>query len=175
MRFVVCGLMAMFALVAPAAALDFTFSFSGSDGTVPGIVTGEILGLADNTAHQSAADIIIDSYPSAALGLGPGTIDTNSGGIIHYTDSFDVTSGQVTAANLFFAVASPGFEFALNYQLQGGVSFLTNDGGNLDVHTGGGLAADNIQPSFGTPEPSALVLFTAGALGLLAAARRRNA
>jgi hypothetical protein len=52
--------------VTPARAdLIFDFSFSNTTGNVAGTVTGEILGLTDNTALEAATDIVITSYPDA--------------------------------------------------------------------------------------------------------------
>jgi hypothetical protein len=48
----------------PASADDFSFSFTNDIGNVAGTVTGEILGLTDNSTG-AATDVIIESFPSA--------------------------------------------------------------------------------------------------------------
>jgi hypothetical protein len=62
-----CIALAVLLACSPSYALTIDFSFSNTLGNVPGIVTGEIEGLADN-GFSSATDIVIDSAPSA-LGL----------------------------------------------------------------------------------------------------------
>jgi hypothetical protein len=76
------------------AQLDFDFSFDATSGTVPGLVTGEIIGLEDNATSRPTS-VIIDSAP-AGLGLTfPDTvpnIDASGAG-------FTVSSGEITAQN----------------------------------------------------------------------------
>ena len=47
-----------------AATVNFIFSFTNSTGNVAGTVTGEILGLLNNSTCP-ATHVIIDSYPGA--------------------------------------------------------------------------------------------------------------
>ena len=44
--------------------LDFTFSFTDTTGGVSGTVTGEILGLSDNSTG-AATDVLIESHAAA--------------------------------------------------------------------------------------------------------------
>jgi len=52
-------------LLGPTARADnFSFSFTNTLGSVPGTVTGEILGLTNNST-SAATQVIIESFPSA--------------------------------------------------------------------------------------------------------------
>jgi len=147
---------AVLASTAPAQALDFTFSFSNSNGTVPGTVTGVIKGLQANTT-SAATEIDLTSYPtggsvSATTGLG---INPNSSGNLIYsstgggwasttsTNSFTVnSSNQVTNAIFYIEGAfgtntsgatntGYGSEFYINSYPNN--NYLSFGNGNADV------------------------------------------
>lgn len=64
-RYALAIAVAVVALVGPGPvrADDFSFSFTNTDGNLPGTVTGEILGLTNN-ATTTDAEVILTSYPS---------------------------------------------------------------------------------------------------------------
>jgi hypothetical protein len=90
----------------PAYALNFDFSFTNTEGNVPGTVTGEIDGLANN-ATGAATAVFIDTFP-AGLGL---SITTPFNALASANtvngNTFTVSGGQITAAlfQSFFAGA----------------------------------------------------------------------
>ena len=153
-----------------AQADDFSFSFTNTVGNVAGTVTGEILGLTDNSTGP-AAQVIIESFPAGLNSvLGSAPIDVTSWTV--FNNSFTETGGQVVFAD-FDAETGVGtsnfggFEFN---PVSGG-SNLTLDGNQaFHVTTFGGLPADNFAP---VPEPSSLGLAIA-AVGLIATLKRKS-
>lgn len=160
-------------LSTPARADDFSFTFTNVTGNVGGTVTGEILGLVDNSTGP-ATDVIIESFPSALnaylftsytapidlltfpwFGTGPNAF-TESGGVIT-SASFGMDDGDFdfvtlgTGCNILSSFCGDGFG---NWQTANYV---------------GGTATYG---SSAAPEPSTLGLALAGILALTAKVRR---
>jgi hypothetical protein len=113
--------------VKPAAALDFFFSFSNTDGGIPGTVEGVISGLEDNTDFQEASSIAITSLPA------PFTFPIVEGNDvtqwnIQSVNSFDVSNGTITDY-LFLARTSfgPTLPGSKAFQLDNLTSFFGED------------------------------------------------
>jgi hypothetical protein len=142
-----------------AQADNFDFTFTGSLGTV----TGEIIGLTNNTADQKATEVEIFTEP-AGLDFPSGTLTPTS-----WTDpddnSFTEEGGVITASN-FSAEEGTGcpFHCASSFQLSTGGFFSSASLEN-------GYADDSL-PYFGTikftavtttsavPEPTSVVLLS---------------
>jgi hypothetical protein len=86
--------------------LTFDFSFTGTvpPGNVPGLVTGEIDGLVDNTAHQSATAFIITTAPTGLKLTTPFTVLFRPG---FETNLFDVSSGSITSSDVLVTFVTP--------------------------------------------------------------------
>ncbi len=157
------------------AATIFQFSFINTIGTVPGTVTGRILGLADDGIGP-ASQVLIDSFPVGLNNIaGPAPIDAmfwDQQG----QNSFTTVAGQVVGGgfwatqtvNLFPA----GFQLYIN-GTPSGFNFLNLDGDDaLYVWGDSGFAAANIIPvASAVSEPATLLLLGTG-LGAVAARRR---
>jgi hypothetical protein len=178
-----CIALAMLLACSPSYALTIDFSFSNTLGNVPGIVTGEIEGLADN-GFSSATDIVIDSAPSA-LGLTTpfDALNFSTGLTLVQANSFIVSNGIITGALAFTTnYGAPPF-FPLNWQFCLAVSvagycgsgpsgaYLLN-GNDMQVET-------DVSPTFtsATPLPATFPLLATGlsAMGLLGWRRKRKA
>ena len=171
-----------------AKADNFNFSFTGSLGTV----TGEIIGLTNNTTGP-APEVLIFTYPAA---LDP--FDTNlnvttwavqvsnqfseSGGVITGIDmlAFD-GAGCSETSNGGFVNCVDGFVLYggdLAPLVCGGASSGTGSDAtsdcNISVPFNGSLAAFNITPA-AVPEPNALVLLSTVLLAVALVARKRIA
>lgn len=169
-RLQVITLFAAAAFVPFAQADDFSFSFTNTVGNVAGTVTGEILGLTNNSTG-AAAKVIVESFPAGLNSvLGSAPIDVTSWTV--FDNSFTETGGQIVAADFdaetgVGTTSFGGFEFN---PVSGG-SNLTLDGTQaFHVTTFGGLSADNFAP---VPEPSSLGLAIA-AVGLIGALKRKS-
>lgn len=177
------GILGLLYLVLPGSlrADDFTFSFTGSDGTV----TGEIIGLTNNGTPSPASDVIITSYP-AAFEVDPDLqsppIDTFQWNDI-VSNSFTESAGEITEANLTVYQLYPnGLEETL---LALGVGVTTFDGGELRYLGTTEVIDDQAKGAAGTititaasvPEPPtlSLMLIGLGSVGLLVAVRKRVA
>jgi hypothetical protein len=153
---------------APAYALNFDFSFTNTIGSIPGTVTGEIFGLADNTADQAATNVVIDSYPPAAVGLPPVPWDIfNASGYTISTNTFTVAGGTVTAAS--FIETSNVNTDAL--KLDNGVFNTLEDASGIHVLNAGGFAGIIFTPA-AVPEPISMTLLLSGLVGIGLARRR---
>jgi hypothetical protein len=176
---------------ASAKGDDFTFSFTEpiGAGSTPGTVTGEILGLTNNTT-SAAAQVLIESYPAAiasVLGLAP--IDATLWNW-QIENSFTEVGGIVTQGGFY------GIDCLTRYGCEGDVFALgtTTDSGNYNIifapyppgvfdayyatAAAGGFASANIQPLGSSPqpprvpEPSTLGLVLTGLVGLMGGLRR---
>ena len=178
MRIVLVLLSVTGVLIAPLsaqAALNFDFSFTGTDGTVPGTVTGEVFGLTDN-ATSSPTDVVITGYPAAITGLLPApwdlfTVPGYEFGENGLEDHFTVSGGAVTNAAFGEFTAADQTILDLGY---GGLDVFAN---GPDVVADRPDAVFTPAPSMsgGVPEPEAWSLMLAG-FGLASAslrARRR--
>jgi PEP-CTERM motif len=174
------GILGLLYLLLPGSlrADDFTFSFTGSDGTV----TGEIIGLTNNGTPGPASDVIITSYP-AAFDVDPDLqsppIDTFQWNDI-VSNSFTESAGEITEASLTAYQLYPnGSEETL---LALGIGVTTFDGGELrylgtteviDDQAEGGAGTITITAT-SVPEPGtfSLMLIGFGSLGLMMVTRK---
>jgi hypothetical protein len=106
-------------LSSPGYALNFTFSFTNTlDGVyVPGTVTGEIFGLADN-AISAATDVTITSYPA----------NTSSAGFTFPTSPLDLFASPWTVNHNQFAVSGgeiTAFEFVASGSTNTNTTYIT--------------------------------------------------
>jgi hypothetical protein len=105
--FAVIGLCATASALMPvsAMAVDFSFAFNNTIGSVSGTVQGRILGLAD-TGASSATQVFIDSAPSLP-GIGPFPVDVE----VFYNqiniNTFTVSGGSIIDAS--FLATSDGY------------------------------------------------------------------
>jgi hypothetical protein len=174
------GLLSLLCLVLPASARadNFTFSFTnvptGDGDDISGTVTGEILGLT-NDSTGPAAEVLILSFPpglDSVLGSGPIYATSWSDQI---ENSFTVTNGQVTAGGFYAWDTLDSVPYGAQLYINGlgaGFNEANLDGveyGPAYVQGADGLAAANIQPA---PEPPSLALLGVGLLGLLGLKRR---
>jgi hypothetical protein len=183
-KVLIAGAAASLALASQAKALDFNFSFSDDTGlavspgvSIPGTVTGRILGLEDNTFGQQATDVEIFSYPVGIQDL-PGTPFSVAdyaaflNGFLHNPsigisqNDFDVQDGQITFAiyQIF------GGYFDMN--VQGEFNSMVSPDSKTRVQNLGGLGAITFTAA---PEPATWGLMLLGFGGLGAVMRSRRA
>jgi hypothetical protein len=169
-------------LGAPARADNFTFSFINWEGNVNGTVTGEIIGLTNNTTGH--AQVIITSYPAGLESVFPsGPIDTSSWDN-QVQNSFTETNGVITAADFWALKTIDSFPEGAQFYLNGGFddsdyNFLNLDGADHNyVFDEGGFGTITFAPLAPavapTPEPSSLFLLATGATGLLGVCGRKT-
>jgi len=143
---------------ARATLLDFDFSFTGNPdlkNDIAGTVTGEIIGLQDNTANQVPLDIIIISAP-AALGFAPNYDLADNGWNLAIDGTITVSDGQITSATDYVAAPNAlGVALALNGLGEGENGFGSINGGS-NVHNLGGFSGATYAA---VPEPSQYGLF----------------
>jgi hypothetical protein len=160
-----------------ANADDFSFSFTNDIGNVAGTVTGEILGLTDNSTG-AATDVIIESYPSA---LNADLFTSYTAPIDLFADpwfstdanTFTETDGQITAAD--FGVDDGDFDFVTLGTGCNIGSFCGNGFGNWETSSAvEGSTISFTQLGSSTPEPSTLGLMLAGFVALTARRVRRK-
>ena len=153
---------------AQAATLDYTFSFTGIDGTLPGPVTG-LIELPSNCTTCKATAVIIDSWPNAFDREGTLPFVLNP---YLSVDSFVVSGGQLTSINYKSRVN--GGPDGLYVDL-----FTSPVDANLyDPTTTAQVYSTtlDIAPLTATPLPAAAPLFAAGlgGLGLLGWRKKRK-
>ena len=162
------GVLVPMAIVTPAHALNFLFSFSNVTGNVPGVVSGKIYGLTDN-ATSFPTDVVVTAYPAGINGLAPAPLDINAyaaslGSFINsYSGGFSVANGQITGGDYQIY----GGYFDLNIFSQYNTLFspdASNYTGNLDGLGGVTFTA--------TPEPATWAMMLVGLGGLGFALRR---
>jgi hypothetical protein len=188
-------LIAGIALVAPAHADDFTFSFTNTNpGYTSGTVTGIVYGLADNGSPGPATDVVITSYPAAtcngsSCGL---TNDTSASGWSISTNDFTETSGSIQSG--FFQAQWQSPPFSTN-PADASLDFNTSsDQGSFEINLVGGISPEVViiqgpitfspytpsvtppvsPPVSATPEPGTVGLVLSGMI-LLAWMLRRQA
>jgi hypothetical protein len=185
MRTMKLGALALALLAATAAQtqaslLNFDFSITNTIGDVSGTVTGEILGLSDNSTGP-AAEVLIDTFPAGLNNIaGPTPINATLW-TSQDQNSFTVSAGQVIAGGFWAenGIFGNGNFFQLYINGDGGPYNFVNLDGNDGLYVWGddGFAAANIVPAGSvTPEPATLTLlgtgfFAIGGFGLL---RRRR-
>ena len=170
------GLLGLVCLMLPGSlrADDFTFSFANTEGNTAGTVTGEILGLSNNTTG-AASEVIITSFPAGLIStIGPAPILVTAWND-QVVDSFTETAGLITNASFVANIQNGGVDrqgFSLNDP--SGISGLTLDGGNVTgVVNQFGFSGITFTP-VPAPEPSSLLLLGAGFLGLLGMGSRKK-
>jgi hypothetical protein len=118
---------------------------------IPGTVTGEITGLANN-AKSAATHVYIDTAPSS-LALTPPPFDTIGG---ESTNSFTVSGGQITGASYFATDSFTTYAFGLN---NGGQNSLYSAEIGLITGNSGGFAGVTYTA---VPEPSTWAMMVIG-------------
>jgi hypothetical protein len=154
-------------VVQAAALLNFDFSFTDngdfSPDNVPGTVTGEIIGLADN-AFSSAESVIINSFPAGLEETFSPPLNTTGG---PFANSFEVSAGQVVAAK--YTASGADWVLYLNdfgqNTLSGPTSLVT---GNASSFSGISFTPAAV------PELSVWAAMLIGFAGIGALAWRRN-
>jgi hypothetical protein len=174
MRAMKLGVFAVAMLAATAgrtqASLIFDFSITNATGNVPGTVTGQILGLTNNTT-SAATQVLIDSFPPA-LGNAAGPTPINAMlWNFQLENSFTVSNGQVTNGGFWAEESSTPLLLLYINGGGGNFNYVSLNGSNtLQVYAASGLAAANIVPAQASPEPASVTLL---GLGLLVCAGRR--
>jgi hypothetical protein len=159
---------------APANALNFDFSFTGTSfptcngsasNCINGTVTGEIFGLA-SSGISSATSVEIFSYPAALTGI---TTALNTP-ISSVENIFTVTGGSIAT----YGFESANSEFLLSLGAGNYLQDFTGGSGGLIVS--GPVTFTPVTDGTATPLPATLPLFATGlgALGLLGWRRKRK-
>jgi hypothetical protein len=103
----------MLANTSPAHALDFNFTFTGTDGTV---VNGTIDGLVNNTTNESASSVVVTSVSNSDTSV-VGLNWVSNSNLVVVSNSFTVANGVITNAN--FASQGGVLQLLLDYDLLG--------------------------------------------------------
>jgi hypothetical protein len=152
------------------ASLIFDYSFTNTVGTLPGTVTGQILGLTDNSTGP-ATHVLIDTFPPEfEIQLLSAPVDAMAWTI--KADTFTVTNGQVTAADFnaqfgnFSTAGGNGAALMLDYgsngrnELVATIPAVSYDLLNFDGLPGANIVPETSPPS--TPEPATFALLASG-------------
>jgi len=160
-----------------ARADNFKFSFTNTLGGVPGTVTGEILGLTNNST-SAATQVIIETFPAA---LNPSFFPPINATLwsIQIENSFTEAAGGVVSGG--FEAQMPGITFGFSDLAidSSGYNVLYLEChcglGGREVADGGGLAAANIDPlgSSSVPEPTSVILLLTMLLAITFVQRKR--
>jgi len=160
-----------------AKADDFSFSFTNTLGTVPGAVTGEILGLTNNST-SAATQVIIETFPPALNAP--------------FSPPLDATLWSDQLENSFTeeagVIVSGGFQAQTTFDVLG-IATLSIDASGFNglsfchcvvgvspyVEGDPGLAAANIQPlSSPVPEPTSVIFLITMLLAVAFMARKKQ-
>jgi len=153
MRFIKLMLLTVAVLLAASgqthASLIFDYSFTNTIGTVSGTVTGQILGLSNNSTGP-ASEVLIDTFPAALASIaGPTPINATLWAH-QFQNSFTVSGGQVVAGGFWAENGTVPVNF-LQLYINGGsgpYNFLNLDGNDTRYVWGNnGFAAANIVPA----------------------------
>jgi hypothetical protein len=159
-------------LATQANLLNFDFSFQNTTGDVSGTVSGEILGLANNSTG-AASEVLITSFPvglNSVLGAGPFDATTWT---YQMDNSFTVVNGQVVAGG-FWADSAPAFQLFIDGNPGYGINFLSLDATAANYVWGNpGLAAANIVPAPSVPDAAGTFSLLGAALAGLGVLRRK--
>jgi hypothetical protein len=148
-----------------ADPLDFTFSFSNVNGSVPGTVTGEIFGLTDN-ASGPASMVELLTYPMNLEPPDPPQfMDTDV-----TQNFFTVTDEEITLAE--YAASDDSELLLLNINIDHR-NFLSNLVSFLVLSNSNGFDGVTYTLATTIPEPASVTLL-ATALALLWPLRRRR-
>jgi hypothetical protein len=161
------------ALAQPAKAdITFYFSFTNTEETVNGTVKGYVV-LPDVCTNCAAIDVVLTSFPAGLdnpfggppLNVTPLFTDV-------FSDTFTVTSGAVSAADLNINNSSAA---GLRLNDSGGINALEFvPGAALQDETGLSGLAFTSAPS-AVPEPNSVILMSIALLAVALVARKRNA
>jgi hypothetical protein len=144
------------------ASLIFDFSWDSSNGKI----SGEILGLVDNNASQSASAIILTGIDGVSVQID--FLDTNTFNVI--TNSFSVSGGVVDFVDVF--AMDPNGSFFSIWSFSGG-NYVTAAPSNRQyiASPGSGIKFVN---RVTVPEPDSVILVLLGLAGLSFARYRRQ-
>lgn len=167
----IAAALTIFVVATTAEAATYGFSFSNVDGSVAGTVAGDIV-LPDGDGTFAASSIFVTSAPAALNYTLP--LDILSVFTTVVSNSFTVSGGFITDASFGAQSASGTSALTLSFSVIGSalnamgsgdfsIAVVDNDNTTLTL------------PTAPVPLPAAGWMLLAGAAGLVAATRRRNA
>jgi hypothetical protein len=145
-------------LATQGGTLDFDFSFQNTIGTVNGTVTGEILGLANNSTGP-ASEVLITGFPAGLDSTAGATPINAMSWIDQVENTFTVVNGQVVSGGFWaqqtVGVIPYGYQLYVDGEIDPTdfVNYLNLDGNNnnyvwnTDSLAAASLAAANIVPA----------------------------
>lgn len=173
-------------LGSPAKADNFLFSFTNNAGNTPGTVTGEIMGLVNNSTGP-ATEVEILTIPTDPVTFDPNTIPTTWHQV--QVNSFTETDGMVTMAEFEANDPSNSLLDSIRYTLvmdtlgivysqpSDDLSYPGQGNGYIEqfiVQDDTNINEDQITP-LAVPEPSTAFLLSTVMLAAALVARKRIA